>query len=558
MSGRAGTESAQGAALLGAAVLVLLPVFYYPLASVFSRALVDEEGRLGGGHIIRLISDPYIRRVIGFTFAQAALSTLLSVVLGLPGAWILARAGFRGRRIVRAATTIPFVLPSILVVLGFVLFFGRAGVVNRLLMSVFDLSQPPLRVLYTLRAILLAHAFYNFPICARIVAGVWERANPHVEEAARSLGASGPRLFLRVVFPQILPGILSAGALIFLFCLLSFAVILVLGGGPRFTTIEVEVYRLARTDLDLARGGALALVGTILSMAVLSASLRLRRWASPPAAPTAPAPLARLFDRRAPVRSALIALYGTLVLVVVAGPIATVIGQSLMERRGWAGSTSLSIRWYVQIFQGAAARFGGSYRQAVVNSLAFGAATALLSVPFGALVAWAALRKRFPGVHALEVLVMLPMGVSPVILGLAYLKGSLPVGRAWAVVVAHTVIAYLFVVRAVGAVLHRVSPSTLEAARALGAGTLRTLWHVELPLARGGLVTGAAFAFAISMGEINATLLLSEGGTVTVPIAIYRLIGSYNFFAACAMGTILIAVALATFLLIDRTAPEAL
>ena len=149
------------------------------------------------------------------------------------------------------------------------------------------------------------------------------------------------------------------------------------------------------------------------------------------------------------------------------------------------------------------------------------------------------------------------MGVSGVVLGLAYVKGW-GLGAGWvAVVMAHAVVAYPFVARTVAGTLAKIRPSLLDASRSLGAGPLATLVHVELPIARAGLVTGAAFAFAISMGEMNATLLLAGPGTVTIPIAIYRLIGSYNFFAACAMGTVLMVVSLGAFWLIERAAPEA-
>ena len=149
---------------------------------------------------------------------------------------------------------------------------------------------------------------------------------------------------------------------------------------------------------------------------------------------------------------------------------------------------------------------------------------------------------------------MLPMGVSSIILGLAYITAlrDLPLTVGWhAVVLAHVVISYPFVVRSVSGVMGKISPSITQVAHSLGAGTLKTFWYVELPLIRSGILTGAAFAFAISIGEINATLLLSDTNTMTIPIAIYRLIGSYNYFAACAMGTILMIVALVAIVIIE-------
>jgi thiamine transport system permease protein len=542
----------------GAAALLvgaLVPLFYYPVASVFAGAVAASPGTPALARVAALAADPYVRHVIAFTFGQAAASTLLAVALGLPGAWLLARFRFPGRTLVRSLTTIPFVMPSILVVLGFVLFFGNNGVLNRALMAVTGATEPPLRILYSFPAILLAHAFYNFPICVRVVASLWERITPHPAEAARSLGARGPRLFLEVTLPQLRPAVLSSAALIFLFCFLSFAVILVLGGGPRYTTIEVEIYRLARVDVDLAGASALALFGTMISLLLLAAQIRLERRAAFVERLSGAPEQARL---RSPAARAAAAAYVALVAVIVLGPLLSIVAQSLAQRAGWGGGGGLTLRWYAQLAAGAATRFGGSYRQAVVTSLGFGVGAAALSLVLGVAVARLLSRRASAGWGLVEALLMAPMGVSGVVLGLAYVKGW-GLGAGWpAVVTAHAVIAYPFVARTISGVLARIRPSLLEASRSLGARPLDTLLRIELPLARAGLVTGAAFAFAISMGEMNATLLLAGPGVVTIPIAIYRLVGSYNFFAACAMGTVLMLVSLGTFWVIERVAPEAL
>jgi thiamine transport system permease protein len=156
------------------------------------------------------------------------LSTILSVALGLPGAWLLSRFDFPLKGLVRALTTVPFVLPSIIVVLGFVRFFGNNGVLNAGLMRLLGLQEPPLRVLYSFQAILLARLLQlpdRRPHRGRAV----EPPPGFHGGGARSLGAHGPGFF-RVILPQLSPALLAAGALIFIFCFLSFAVVLVLGG----------------------------------------------------------------------------------------------------------------------------------------------------------------------------------------------------------------------------------------------------------------------------------------------------------------------------------------
>ncbi|MGC9313870.1 MAG: ABC transporter permease, partial [Sediminispirochaetaceae bacterium] len=210
-----------------AVFVLLLILFYIPIGGVLVRGFFPES-RFDTGLFFDTITSAYSLRIIGFTFFQAILSTLFSLMLGIPGAFLLSVYSFPGKRLVRALSGVPFVLPPILVVLGFVIFFGNSGLLNTLLMRILDLSQPPLRILYSLKAIILAHGFYNFPIALRLVSSLWQQLPPSQEWAAQTLGARKMRLFLTITLPQLMPAILAASALIFMFCFTSFAVILVL------------------------------------------------------------------------------------------------------------------------------------------------------------------------------------------------------------------------------------------------------------------------------------------------------------------------------------------
>jgi thiamine transport system permease protein len=233
------------------AAATLTFLFYVPLASfILGIGSSPITANASAGSLFMVFTDPYYRHILVFTLTQAALSTAAAVVLGLPGAYMLSRFDFAGKRLLAALSAIPFMLPPILVVLGFILFFGTNGLANTALMRIFGLKNPPLSVLYSLKGIVLAHAFYNFPVVARIVSAAWERVPGEYAEAARTLGASPAAVFRDVTLPALLPSLLSSACLVFLFCMLSFPVVLVLGGGPKVATIEVEIYRSARITLD--------------------------------------------------------------------------------------------------------------------------------------------------------------------------------------------------------------------------------------------------------------------------------------------------------------------
>ena len=248
-----------GAYSLATVVEVLRDPFYF---GVFAQALDDP------GVVVRSFPD-YRLGLFGFTAYQALLSTVAAIALGLPGAYVLARFEFPGRRTIRSLTALPFVMPTILVAIGFVATFGANGVVTGALQSL------GLRVesfTGTLGIIVLAHAFYDAPLIARITAASWEGIDAEMTETARSLGASPLRAFRDVVVPQLLPAILTGALLTFIFSFMSFAIVLALGG-LSLATVEVWVYHRI-SQLDYGTASTLATMEMLFSLALTYAYLR--------------------------------------------------------------------------------------------------------------------------------------------------------------------------------------------------------------------------------------------------------------------------------------------
>ena len=533
-------------------VLLFLVV---PLGTILVQGITTEEGGLTAGYLREIIASPYYRRIIGFTLLQAAVSTVFAVALGLPGAYFLSHVAFPGKRFLKALATVPFVLPPILVVLGFILVFGNNGIINRALMALSGAGKPPLKILYSLGAIILAHGFYNFPIAMRVIGGVWERRSLKSIEAARTLGAGGFAVFRTVTLPQILPGVLASALLIFLFCYLSFAVILVLGGGPEYTTVEVEIYRLAKFSLDFRLAGALAVIQSLIAGTVLAVYTRFQRRESAGYLQQELPPMRR-FGKLPLISRSGLSIYGVIVTVVVLLPLFAVVVRSFFARASWTSEAELTLKWYRTLFTGSTGgtSIAANTGRALGNTLILGLLCSFFSVLAGTVAAYAVRTSRFKGLST--IVFMLPMGISTVMLGFGYLRiahyldgGFIP----WLfIVAAHTVIAYPFVYRTVQSILSRMSTSLTDAALTLGASRFGAFRTVDYPLLKNGLVAGGAFAFALSAGEMNATIMIAPEGFVTAPLAVYRLIGSYNFFGACALGSFLVLMCLGAFYLIDR------
>lgn len=178
--------------------LFLAVFFFYPLTTILRLSFGRGEGLQP---IFAALADSSLRGIVVFTFWQAALSTLITLALGLPAAYLLARFDFRGKGLLRIVSSIPFVLPTLVVAAAFNALLGPRGWANLALMNWFDLAAPPITFVNTFTAILVAHVFYNTTIVLRLVGDYWARLSPRLEQAARVLGASPLRAFVPLRCP---------------------------------------------------------------------------------------------------------------------------------------------------------------------------------------------------------------------------------------------------------------------------------------------------------------------------------------------------------------------
>ena len=209
---------------------------------------------------------------IRFTVLQAILSAVLSVALAIPASRALARQNFKGRELLISILSAPFILPVIVAISGVLFIFGREGFFNQFLGS---LGQETVSI-YGLSGILLVHVFFNLPLAIRILLFGWGAIPIEHHRVARGLNLNAWARFKIIELPMLVSRVPAATAIIFVICLSSFAVALLLGGGPRATTVELAIYQAFRFDFDIAKAGQLALVQTgfaavaiIISLAVM-------------------------------------------------------------------------------------------------------------------------------------------------------------------------------------------------------------------------------------------------------------------------------------------------
>ncbi len=548
----------QSLLVLWALPLVYLAVFFFlPLAVIFRLA---GEAALRQG--ISSLAVGQIWRPLSFTIFQAVLSTFLTLLFGLPAAYVFARFSFPGKNLLRVVTTLPFILPTVVVAASFNALVGPNGWLNLLLMRLFSLQTPPIQLLNTLGAILLAHVFYNTTILIRVVGSAWEQLNPRLEEAARSLGASSWQTLIEVTLPLLRPALLSALLLVFMFDFTSFGVILLLGG-PRYATIEVEIYIQALQLLNLPLAGLLSAIQMAFTLILAIFYSRIVGQRNIPLLPR----VRGEGLRRARRWTDKLLVWGmlTLLVLLLVTPLAALGLRSVTrlepnrgERSGFA--PGLTLQYYQELFiNRRESIFYVPPIDAARNSLVYAGITVVLSLSLGSLAAYSLARparvNRF-----LDPLLMLPLGASAVTLGLGFVvtfnRPPLDVRSfPWLIPIAHSLVALPFVVRTLQPALASIPPALREAAAVLGASPWQVYREVDLPIVSRAALVSAIFAFTISLGEFGATSFLARPEFPTLPIAIFRFLsqpGALNYGQALAMATILMLVCAGSILALEQ------
>lgn len=517
-------------------LLFLAYLFLYPVGRILWTSLVTE-GRFNFEPFAEILGRSSLRGVVWFTFWQAVVSTILTLVAALPAAYVFARFDFPGKRLFRAAVTLPFVLPTVVVGSAFLALIGSSGVLG------IDLSQ-------TVWAILLAHVFYNYAVVVRTVGSLWANLDPRVEEAARMLGAGRWRTFREVTLPLLRPAIAAASSIVFLFTFTSFGVILILGGF-RIATIEVEIWRQTTSLLDLPMAGALAVIQLVGVSVILAAYSRYQERRAIELQLRSAGEVAR--RPRGRKEWLTVGSVMTSTLVLLGGPLLVLIERSLRGAAGYGFSS------YAALGEDRGTALFVPPAEAVGNSLVFALAATLIAVAIGTMAAVTIAYRRGTLSRWFDVILMLPLGTSAVTIGFGFLVAlDWPVDlRSSRVLIplAHALVAIPFVVRVTVPVMRSVRQRLREAAAVLGAPPARVWREVDLPLVFRAVLVGAGFAFAISLGEFGATSFIVRPDAPTLPIAIFRLLGqpgTANFGQAMALSTILMALTALSLTLIER------
>ena len=487
------------------------------------------------GDWLHALATARIASLVWFTVWQAALSALVSILFGIPGAYVLYRRSFPGQRFIRAFITVPFMLPTIVVAIGFTAF--------RQLPFLSGLLQGHSGV----PVIICANIFMNYSLAVRIIGGVWTRLDKGLEDAGELDGAGRFRTLISITLPQLANSIASAGALIFLYCAANFGLVLVLGGAS-VKTIETEIYLATTQNLDLSRAAGLVLIQTALTVFAFILAQRLSKGQLNFFNSTSMEHRPRLDRRDAP------AILTTVIFIVglISLPLITILSRAFR-----VGSTFSLVNFTNLGGFGARDVLSISVGQAATNTVRNAFIATALSMGIGITASYLLSRPRRNGnvgpfARVMDIVFQMPVGISSVVLGLGYLVcfggGFFPLRSSWLVTpIAQSLLSIPLVIRMIHPALTSIDPQLRETAETESASPSQIWWLVEVPIIQHVLLMATGYAAIIAIGEFGVANFLAYGDQGTLPTVLYQLIsrpGAQNYGMAMAASSLLIAISL--------------
>lgn len=461
-----------------------------------------------------------------FTLWQALASALLSVLLALPVARALARRRFPGRGVLITLLGAPFLLPSIVAVLGLLAVFGRNGIVNTGLEA---LGLPRMQI-YGPQGVVLAHVFFNLPLATRLILQGWLAIPAERFRLAASLGFGSRAIFRRIEWPMLREVVPGTFLLIFLICLTSFAVALTLGGGPRATTLELAIYQAFRFEFNLGRAALLASVQFMICAVAAAVTL----WVPVPAA------MGGGLDRAVQRWDAPgLRVLDTAVILVTASFLLVPLGMVVAAGLPRLGMLPESV-W----------RAAG---RSVLVALGSAGLTLVLALTLALAI------RRLRGIWAMgyETIGMLSLAASPLVMGTGLFLLVFPVADPSRLAlpvtaVVNAAMALPFALRAILPALRQAERDHGRLAESLGMSRAARLRLVLLPRLRRPMGFAGGLAAALSMGDLGVIVLFADTQGATLPMQLFRLMGAYRMDDAAGAALLLLALSLLAFWIFDR------
>ena len=530
-----------------AVLIAFLTLFIlYPLAILLVDSLVGD-GSFGVGVFRRIFDMPSFTRAITNTLKVGFLVGILSTLVGLLFAYVevyVKMDKFAGG-LFKVVSMLPVVSPPFVLSLSMIMLFGKAGIITRFLLRIYDNS------VYGFWGIAVVQTLTFFPVCYMMLKGLLKNIDPSLEEAARDMGASRWKVFTSVTLPLMLPGLGNAFLVTFIESIADFANPMIIGGS--YDTLATTIYLQITGAYDKAGAAAMAVVLLCITLAMFAVQkYYLERKTA--ATLTGKASRGRMLITDKSVKIPLTVLCALVALFVIMMYLCVPIGACFPT---WGFKFfPLTGKWFKLVFS----RYHGlqAFRDSFILSLIASPITALLSM----IISYLVVKRNFKSKGFIEAVSMLAMAVPGTVLGVGYIRGFsgglFHTGLLQGLYGTAGILIIVFVVRSLPtgtrsgiSALRQIDKSIEESAYDMGADSFRVFMTVTLPLIKDSFLSGLVTAFVRSITAISAIILLVTPQFLLITVQINEFAEKGSYSLACAFATILIAITYGSVLLMN-------
>ena len=541
--------------LLGDPIMVLTIVLLitfltlfilYPLAILLVDSFVGD-GTFGISVFQRIFRIATFKTAIGNTLKIGMVVGIMSTLIGLLFAYVevYVKMGKFSGGLFKTISLLPVVSPPFVLSLSMIMLFGRAGIITRQLLKIFDNN------VYGYWGIVIVQTLTFFPVCYMMLKGLLKNIDPSLEEAARDMGASRMKVFTSVTLPLLLPGLGNAFLVTFIESIADFANPMIIGGS--YDTLATTIYLQITGAYDKAGAAAMAVVLLCITMAMFAVQ-KYYLEAKTSATLTGKASRARTLIEDKSVRLPLTILCSLVALFVILMYICVPIGACFPT---WGFKFfPLTGKWFKLIFT----RYNGfkAFKDSFVLSLIAAPITALLSM----IISYLVVKRKFKGRGFIELVSMLAMAVPGTVLGVGYIRGYaggiFHTGFLKGIYGTGLILVIVFIVRSLPtgtrsgiSALRQIDKSIEESAYDMGANSLKVFTTVTLPLIKDSFLSGFVTSFVRSITAISAVILLVTPKYLLITVQINEFAEKGSYGLACAFATLLIIITFGSVLLMN-------
>lgn len=519
----------------------------YPLAVLLVDSVYGPETGLTMSIFQRIFQMPSFRKAITNTLKVGMTVGVLSTLIGLLFAYVEVYVKLRTKftaRLFQVVSMLPVVSPPFVLSLSMIMLFGKAGIITRYLLGIYDNS------VYGFGGITVVQTLTFFPVCYMMLKGLLKNIDPSLEEAARDMGASRFKVFTSVTLPLILPGMGNAFLVTFIESIADFANPMIIGGS--YDTLATTIYLQITGAYD--KQGAAAMAVVLLTITMLMYLVQKYMLEKKTAATlTGKASRGRMLIEDKSVTLPLTVLCSLVALFVIMMYICVPFGACFNT---WGYDFTLTTKWFVRVFE----KYKGlqAFRDSFLLSLASAPITALLSM----IISYLVVKRNFKAKGFIEFVSMLAMAVPGTVLGVGYIRGFVNgvfgTGFLSGIYGSAAILIIVFIVRSLPtgtrsgiSALRQIDKSIEESAYDMGADSFQVFMTVTLPLIKDSFLSGLVTAFVRSITAISAIILLVTPQFLLITVQINEFAEKGSYGIACAFATILIAITYGSVLLMN-------